>query len=334
MTPNKVLIIQTAFLGDVILATGLIEQIIHHNPATQIDFLLKKGNESILSHNPHIAEVLILNKQQRISNILSLLKKIRNKKYDLVVNLHRFASSGILAGLSGAKQIIGFDKNPFSFLYTKRYKHQIGSGGQHEVDRNSLLLESIYGTKRRLPKMYYSTLEDEQTQPLKSNKYICLAPGSVWFTKRYPKNRWISLINDLHKDFYIYLLGAPGEFELCEEIKTQSSHNNIVNLAGKLSITASASLMKDATMNLVNDSGPLHIASAVNAPVTAVFCSTIPAFGFGPLSENSSILETTEKLSCRPCNLHGKVACPLGHFNCANTINHHNIVQKINKSLI
>jgi heptosyltransferase-2 len=78
--------------------------------------------------------------------------------------------------------------------------------------------------------------------------------------------------------------------------------------------------MKYAEMNYVNDSAPMHLASAVNAPVTAYFCSTIPEFGFGPLSENSTVVQTTEKLPCRPCGLHGKRKCPEGHFKCADVL--------------
>ena len=70
-------------------------------------------------------------------------------------------------------------------------------------------------------------------------------------------------------------------------------------------------------MNYVNDSAPLHIASAMNAPVTAVFCSTVPSFGFGPLRENGRVVETPEDLDCRPCGLHGHRECPKGHFRCA-----------------
>lgn len=94
--------------------------------------------------------------------------------------------------------------------------------------------------------------------------------------------------------------------------------NNItVNLVGQLSFLSSAALMKGAVMNYVNDSAPMHFASAVNAPVTAVYCSTIPAFGYGPLSDESFIVETPIALYCRPCGLHGHAQCPEGHFNCA-----------------
>jgi heptosyltransferase-2 len=95
-------------------------------------------------------------------------------------------------------------------------------------------------------------------------------------------------------------------------------------LAGKLTLLQSAALMRDSKMNYVNDSGPLHFASALNAPVTAFFCSTTPEFGFGPLSDLSEIIEV-KNLACKPCGLHGHKECPQGHFNCGNLINLTNI---------
>ena len=88
--------------------------------------------------------------------------------------------------------------------------------------------------------------------------------------------------------------------------------------------------MRGAVMNYVNDSAPMHLCSAVGAPVTAVFCSTVPAFGFGPLSPVSFVVETREALACRPCGLHGHAACPLGHFRCAYGIE----VEQLLKSMV
>jgi ADP-heptose:LPS heptosyltransferase len=93
-----------------------------------------------------------------------------------------------------------------------------------------------------------------------------------------------------------------------------------------LSFLASAALQQKAFLNYVNDSAPLHFCSAVNAPVVAIYCSTVPVFGFGPLSTQSFIVETQQKLSCRPCGLHGKKECPLGHFNCAKTIANNQLI--------
>ncbi|MDZ7647918.1 MAG: glycosyltransferase family 9 protein [Cytophagales bacterium] len=110
-------------------------------------------------------------------------------------------------------------------------------------------------------------------------------------------------------------MGAPTDKDVCEAIRNTTANDRVYNLAGKLSFLESAALMKDASMNYVNDSAPMHLASAMNAPVTAIFCSTVPAFGFGPLfSDKSVIIETNEKLTCRPCGLHGYRALPSKAF--------------------
>jgi heptosyltransferase-2 len=142
----------------------------------------------------------------------------------------------------------------------------------------------------------------------------------VWFTKQFPKEKWVELINLLPESKMVFLLGSAADRVLCDAIKTELRNTKpecIFNLAGQLSFLESAALMKDAQMNYVNDSAPMHMASAMNAPVTAVFCSTIPSFGFTPLSDVAKIVETAKKLDCRPCGLHGYQACPQGHFHCA-----------------
>ena len=121
-------------------------------------------------------------------------------------------------------------------------------------------------------------------------------------------------------EWNIYLLGGLGDFDACEEIKEMCDRENLYNLSGKLPFLQSAALMKGAVMNYVNDSAPLHMASAMNAPVNAIFLSTVPSFGFGPLSLNAKVIQVKEPLSCRPCGVVGKTKCPLGHFNCAHLI--------------
>ena len=118
----------------------------------------------------------------------------------------------------------------------------------------------------------------------------------------------------------VMLLGGPDDFAACANIAAAADRSKVQNLAGRLTFLESAALMQGAAMNYVNDSAPMHIASAVNAPVTAVFCSTVPAFGFTPLSDQSRVVETLHLLDCRPCGLHGYQDCPQGHFRCAETI--------------
>ncbi len=319
---NKILVIQTAFIGDVILATSLVESIHQEYPKAQIDFLLRKGNESLLKDHPFLNRVLIWEKKEsKYGSLLQLLKQIRKERYELVVNAQRFGATGALAAFSNATAISGFKKNPFSRFFTHRHDHKIGDG-THEIERNFSLLSSFFseGTRVAPPRLYPSGQDFEAVEYLQSEEYICVAPTSVWFTKQWPAHKWIEFINLVPTNITVYLLGGPGDQAECEKIEKASQRENVANLAGKLSFLQSAALMQKARRNFVNDSGPLHIASATNVPSTALFCSTIPEFGFGPLSSDSTVIEIKEKLPCRPCGLHGKKACPKKHFKCAENI--------------
>ncbi len=324
----KILVIQTAFIGDVVLATPVIEKLHQHYPEATIDFLLRKGNESLFTGHPFLNKLLVWDKKtNKNSNLLNIIGEVRRTRYDMVINLQRFASSGLITFLSGAKEKIGFDKNPFSFCYTKKIKHIIGNG-KHEVERNLELIISFTDTTLVKPRLYPTVADFDSVKEYKKGIYICIAPSSVWFTKQFPAHKWVEFLNTL-SGYVIYLIGAPSDKDLCNRIIDSSSNKNITNLAGKLTFLQSAALMKDGIMNYSNDSAPLHIASSINAPATAVFCSTVPAFGFGPLSDKSFVVETKEKLDCRPCGLHGYKACPQKHFKCAETIQAEQLVEKL-----
>ncbi|AEV98342.1 heptosyltransferase [Niastella koreensis] len=316
----KFLVIQTAFIGDVVLATGIVEKLHRFFPDAQIDFLVRKGNEGLLQNHPYLHKVLIWDKKNgKLKNLWKLLRGIRKRRYDKVINVQRFAATGILTAFSGAREKIGFDKNPLSWLFDKKIKHVISDVNHpiHEVDRNNELIREFTNDEVVNPHLYPSAEDTAVVQQYRKPPYITISPASVWFTKQFPKDKWISFAAAIPANYTIYLLGAPGDTALGEEIRTAGIPATVVNLCGKLSFLQSAALMKEAAMNYVNDSAPMHFASSVNAPVTAVYCSTLPSFGFGPLSDKRFIVEVQEPLTCRPCGLHGRPACPLGHFKCA-----------------
>lgn len=328
---QKFLIIQTAFIGDVVLATALVEKLHTHFPGATIDFMLRKGNEALLAAHPFIHEVIIWDKKKdKNKNLLAILKQIRKTKYDKVINLQRYFSTGLLTAFSGAAEKIGFDKNPLSFLFTKKVKHEFATTPtRHEVERNNDLIASFTDNQFTKPALYPAATDYAAVEKYATGSYVTMTPSSVWFTKKYPVEKWIDLINRFDPAVKIYLLGGKDNLEECNYIASRCDNKNTMVLAGKLSFLQSAALMKNALMNYTNDSAPLHFASAVNAPVTAIYCSTVPAFGYTPLSDVSFIVETTEKLACRPCGLHGYKECPLKHFNCAHTIKTEQILETI-----
>jgi len=326
---KKILIIQTASLGDVILATPVIEKLSAEYPNAKIDFLLKYGYESIFYRHPKLHFTIVWDKtEKKYKHLWELINIIRENKYDAVINLQRFASSGLITALSGSKIRIGFDKNPLSVFYTKSVKHKIGtSEAPHETERNLKLIESISSPRSAPMKLYPSKQDFAKMSQYKTAAFITIAPASLWFTKQFPEEKWIDFAKSLDNDIRIYFLGSSKEKELCDRIISKSGHSNSLNLAGSLSFLESAAMMKDALMNYVNDSAPMHFASAMNAKTAAIYCSTIPDFGFGPRAENSHIIETKKHLNCKPCGLHGFRKCPKQHFECATTIDNNQLLE-------
>jgi len=391
---KQFLVIQTAFLGDAVLASALLEKLHAFFPDAAIDLVVRKGNDGLYAGHPFLRKLYVWDKRNgKNRDLFRLVKEFREQRYDHVINAQRFFSTGLMTVLSGGKETIGYDKNPLSFLFSRKVKHAIpdwkalqgsySSGSpsgdpegalqasfKHEVDRLNDLIEHLTDGERPMPRLYPTAEAREKVRitldsrliatassgPLEEDPagsaphpqgppsapsgspkgdpvgsahpqgplretlredggYVTIAPASVWFTKQWPPEKWIELIKLVPADRRVLLIGGPGDAALCERIAQKAGRGEV--LAGKLSLLETAALMEDAAMNYVNDSGPLHITSAMNAPVTAVFCSTVPAFGFGPLRPNGRVVQYKGPLYCRPCGLHGHKTCPEGHFKCA-----------------
>ncbi len=312
----KCLIIQTAFIGDAILATALVEDLKNEYPNAQVDFLLRKGNEGLLAGNPKLDKLYVWDKKRKTASQIEIIKRIRKEKYDYVFNLQRYLSSGLFTIFSGARHKIGFKKNPLSAFFSERIDHTFEKG-IHETDRNNGVIQGLVPNAKKRPKLYPGKSDYEKVAKLKIGEYFVIAPTSVWYTKQWPAGKWAELIKKLPDNAPIYLVGAPGDKNGCEAIKDANKEKAVVNLAGELSLLQTAALMQDAKMNYMNDSAPLHLASSMNAPTRAVFCSTVTDFGYTPLSDNSAVIEHVEELECRPCGLHGHKSCPKDHYKCA-----------------
>ncbi|NCA77005.1 MAG: glycosyltransferase family 9 protein [Alphaproteobacteria bacterium] len=325
---NRILIIQTASIGDVILATALVEKVHTSQPDACIDLLVKKGHETLFRGHPFIRTVLTWDKSNdKLIHLLQLACSIRKKKYDRVINIQRFFSTGFLTALSGARHTTGFSKNPFSLFFSQRVKHDIRPG-IHEVDRNLVLLDLPDGERTR-PRLYPTDDDRAVVRDRAQGPYYTISPASLWFTKQCPAEKWVGLMDEVPAGAVIYLLGSTTDQLLCESIRLQTRHTPTVNLAGKLTLLQSAALTEQAKMNFTNDSAPMHLCSAVNAPVTVVYCSTVPDFGFGPLSDDCAVVEAGNRPACRPCGLHGFRECPERHFQCATGIDTRDLVKRL-----
>jgi len=333
---EKILIIQTAFPGDVILTLPLLQVLKKNYPESKIDFLCIPAASVLLKNNPYVNDVIVYDKRNSdTGSFISLVRSLRAGKYDLIISPHRSFRSAFISRLSSAKKTISFDRSSMSFLYDEKviYKKDF-----HEILRNLSLLEplGIRSDKIIRPELFIGKEETDAADKFflesginQNDKIICIAPGSVWFTKRFPKEKFVKVCDLLQSSgAKIILTGGKSDKDLSRYIISNSENKNITDAVGKFSFLESAELIRRASHLVTNDSAPLHIANAVGTKVIAVFGATVPGFGFYPYGEEDIVIET-KGLKCRPCSIHGGNECPVKTFECMMDIKEDRIVASV-----
>lgn len=338
-TPSRIVIFQTAFLGDVILTLPMIQRLHEQYPQSAIDVVtIPKGSEFLKNH-PAIADIIPFDKrnsQKGLKGILALAIVLNRRRYDLAVAPHRSFRTALILALSGIKRRIGFSTASGKFLYTDIVPYD---GQRHEIERNLSLLTPLNiqagGKEKVLPSLYPSHSDREYVDKflfdreiMQNEKIVAIAPGSIWMTKRWPAERYAELSSLLANDGYeVVVIGGPEDEDLGRKIIEKGRHKKIHDVTGELSLLQSAELIRRAKVLITNDSAPLHIGSAMHTPVAAIFGATVPEFGFGPYGDNAVVIET-KGLECRPCAIHGGNRCPISTFVCMNNIETRMVYEK------
>jgi heptosyltransferase II len=338
---RKILIIQTAFIGDVILTIPMVKVLKEHFKDSEIDFLCIPKTKELLENNSNISDIIVYDKHNELGmkglkGIYTILKK---KNYDVIVSPHRSFRSSFLAFFSGSKLTIGFNTASLSILYKKTVNY---IKNIHEIQRNLKLLEPLGIVKNSIinPEFFITAEIVSKIDKLlfeyniaKNNNFILAAPGSIWFTKRFPYKKFSKVFNLLKQlDLGILLIGSGDDVDLCDKIISESENKNLINLAGKISLLETVEIIRRSRLLLTNDSAPLHMANAVGTKVIALFGATIPEFGFYPYGEKDGIFEING-LKCRPCGIHGGNKCPIKTFDCMNKLSEKEIAKTILNSL-
>lgn len=323
---KNILIIQTAFLGDLVLTLPLLQVVRESFSESEIDLLVIPSTAGLLKNNVLLNRAITYDKRSGgLSEFMQLAGKLKKRNYDLVICPHRSARSAALCSLARPKLSIAFNTSAMAFLFDKRVKYMTGL---HEIQRNLSLLKPLGIERDEIirPELFIDKAEEERASEfLKRNgiadeeKYISIAPGSVWFTKRYPAERFAQLITEISSaGLKVVLIGGKDDVELCEGLASLGK-GAAYNAAGLFSPLESAALIKRSALLITNDSAPLHLANAVSTRVFAVFGSTVTGFGFFPYG-NSDIVFQAEGLECRPCGIHGRTECPKGTLECMNAV--------------
>ncbi len=317
------LVIQTAFAGDVILTTPLFDAL-HVHVGAEIDVVCIPGTAELLRGHPALRRVIPYNKHGGDS-LFSLGRQLNHGGYDVCLSPHRSLRSALLARMSSARIRISYDRSAGRMLYTHTVAYDPTA---HEVERCLDLLGPLQVDGRAVgsgPSLHPSDDDHVTAQRLlepigRRMPYICIAPGSVWVTKRWTEEGFIAVGTSMAQDHAIVLMGGGGDRELCARIAAgiraeAGPDARILSLAGDLSFLASAAVLERAVALISNDSAPVHLASAMGTPVIEIFGATIPSFGFTPYGVPHETVDIGE-LPCRPCGIHGGSRCPIDTFVC------------------
>lgn len=320
----KILVLQTAFIGDLIMSSPIFRALREIYPKAQIDVLVIPQSATILKYNPHIDNIYTFDKKngffRKIIEFIKIIKIFKKQRYDVGISIQSSYTSALILLLSGIKQRIGYKRLKFS-----THKVQLPKGLHNRqrvlhllrplTDRNFIDETEIFISEKEINKANEILKEHCSDKTVK----IAIAPGSVWETKKWPRDYYIELTKlliQVHCD--IIFIGSSDERKLCDEIIENSGNKRAYNYAGKLNLLESAALISKMDLLICNDSAPLHIGNAVGTDVFAFFGPTVRQFGCYPYREKDLILEV--ELECRPCSKHGGKKCPLGHHNCMRLI--------------
>ena len=317
----NLLVIHTAFIGDIALSTPLLAKIKEKYPNAKLYYLTTPAGAMLLKNNPRIEKVIVFDKKGKdkgIKGFIGIVKELRKYRFNKVFILHRYLRSSLIGYFTGADEKIGFDIASGSFLYNKKIKYR---KELHEIDR---LLEFIDGENKKYKiEIYPSDVNIENVDKIwkkfsiLEHKIVVIAPGSKWFTKMWPKEYFDELIDKLVKIDKVKVVLVGGKED--KEVKMKNEYKTI-DLRGETTLLDLAEILKRSDIIVTNDSSPIHIGSAFEKPfIIAIFGPTIKEFGFTPSNEKNEILEI-EGLECRPCGIHGHKKCPLGHFKCMKEI--------------
>ncbi len=311
------LVVQTSFLGDMVLTTGLIAELATRGP---VDVVATPASAPMLANNPHVRRVIVYDKRRSARGILGFRRmagEMRACGADAVYLAQGSVRSAALAFATGAATRVGFATSAGRALYTRAipYRRDL-----HHAARLWQLAgaDGDPTTERIRPRLYPGAAERAAVDallagaPNDGRPLVALAPGSVWATKRWPY--YAQLARELAATARLVVVGSADDRPLAEQIVAAAGAGTL-DATGALSLLASAELIGRCRVLVTNDSAPQHLASAMGTATLAVFGPTVPAFGFGPLAPLSLILEHGG-LDCRPCDKHGPPVCPLGHWKC------------------
>ena len=339
MKYNKILLIRFSSLGDIVLTTPLIKTLHENFPDAQIDYCTKEEYKDVLKFNPAINKIISVGSDFDFKRLKLLKKTLIAYKYDLVIDCHNNIRTFYLRQFLRFKsKVLKFRKYSFRKFMLVKFKINLMKNLPPISERYCNIISPLLGgvSERRggLPEIFtdenaFNKINNIFTElGITSNdNFIVIAPSSKHFTKTYPAELYTELISKFDENIKIILIGKGNDVIPVQKI-IENAGTNVYNLSNRLNIVELTELIKRSSLFISGDTGPMHIAEAVNKPLIVLAGSSVKEFGFYPQTENAIILENNS-LNCRPCSHIGRNTCPKGHFKCMKEITPDMIFEKI-----
>ena len=331
---EKILIIQTAFIGDAILTLPMIQKLKVMFPESSIDVLTIPSTKEIFESSAFTNEIFVLDKRGKHKSIFAtykLAKEIKKKNYTRLYTPHRSLRTALLVMFTDIRETYGFDNSSLKHIYKNLVEYK---KDHHEVRRNLDLIGYTYlndDWKVKPEVEIPINAKNKIKNFLNSVNYenlAAIAPGSVWNTKIYPLEYYEKIIEYLvSKSFKALIIGSDKDKKVCEDLSSKFN-DSVISTAGEFSLIESIELLKRSEVLITNDSAPTHMAMAAGIPVITIYCSTVPEFGFYPYNSRSFYL-SFDDLFCKPCGIHGYEECPIKTFDCGYKLLPERVIKKI-----
>ncbi|MFO7890570.1 MAG: lipopolysaccharide heptosyltransferase II [bacterium] len=326
---NKVLVIRLSAMGDIVLATPFLRMFKNTFPEYSVDFLIKEKYTDILRYNKNIHTILTL----KVDNFWELITEIRQRKYDMVIDLQMSIRSWSISVLSGNYRRKTYGTRRFKRFMLINFNKDIYHGIKPVPLRFLEAVEDLgvrddgrgadFPFSRHEQRKVKDRLIDDGIKNTKS--LIVLAPGAGRETKKWPVEKYVELSKFFIESGYnVVTIGDKNDFWICDKIIKKS--DGARNYAGELTLQHVASLLSLAQLLITNDTGVMHIGTAVCKNVIAIFGPTTEVLGFFPFRGNARVIE--KNINCRPCSYHGTHTCPQKHFKCMRDISVEEVIEE------
>lgn len=312
--PVKILILQFASIGDVVLTTPVIRCLKKQLPNAEIHYCTKSAYLPILAHNPYVTKQHCLD-----DSAYALIRQLRTEHFDYVIDLQNTWLTALLKLALGVLSYSAERQSLRQWLYVRWKVNALPD--QHVVDRYMTAVQPLgvesdgRGLDYFIP--YKDEVETDWLPTTHQRDFVAYAIGGQSLTRRLPVRRMVELCRKIN--YPIVLLGDKEDRKAGEEIVRAVGGQQIYNACGHFNLNQSASLLQRARIVFSHDTGLMHIAAAFRKKIYSIWGSTTPQFGFYPYKTPHTRLENPG-LGCRPCSANGSDNCPMKHFKCMNNL--------------